>query len=263
MNGAITSMGDNTVSRTRRRHPRPSHRLITVPPPPCPCPPCLLPGLVDGSSITPPVPTDLACCQTGQGYQMDKEGIFVNCHLLPPECSYVFFMVSVRQGNLQMTGAGMKVADGKKELNVFPKPIAMRRRVFSGGWSNGLGRALAAVTALAALNLRAGVAFAEDVSPVQVGGLSLRTAPRSLLLSLMSAVPPLRLAAGRQVHRNRAAQHADREHHGCRAHPGATTHVPTDLDAPDHLGHPGRRRVSPTPVACLRGSAASWAAGLN
>jgi len=56
---------------------------------------------------------------TGQGYQMDKEGIFVNCHLLPPECSYVFFMVSVRQGNLQMTGAGMKVADGSQPGGKF------------------------------------------------------------------------------------------------------------------------------------------------
>eukprot|EP00040_Diaphanoeca_grandis_P016242 m.83729 g.83729 ORF g.83729 m.83729 type:complete len:556 (-) comp25664_c0_seq1:300-1967(-) len=52
--------------------------------------------------------------QKNFGYSNDKEGIFVHLHLLPPECNYVFLIVSCRNGadNLQQANAGMRIADG-------------------------------------------------------------------------------------------------------------------------------------------------------
>eukprot|EP00041_Stephanoeca_diplocostata_P030073 m.900518 g.900518 ORF g.900518 m.900518 type:complete len:571 (+) comp23685_c0_seq26:128-1840(+) len=53
--------------------------------------------------------------QSGHGYAMEKEGIFVNLAALPQECNFVFIVVSVRSGANTLAdcgGAGLKIVDG-------------------------------------------------------------------------------------------------------------------------------------------------------
>lgn len=53
--------------------------------------------------------------QTGFGYQMDKEGIFVHPTQIPPEVHFIFFVANVRTAGVSFlnTGAGMRFADGQ------------------------------------------------------------------------------------------------------------------------------------------------------